>query len=140
MSKTPYRPRSWARSWANSSLLSLCSHRNAWANLHLLGQTDTSLARSIRARAHRELGLDPANLIFNVNHCHGVPCEDVEARTFAALAAAAAGMTPVVMGSGRGHEDRVTENRRMFLKDGSEADTRGAYALPPDEQVASHGP
>ena len=30
---------SWPRSWANFSLLQLCSHRNAWANLHLLGPT-----------------------------------------------------------------------------------------------------
>ena len=31
----------WPRSWANFSLLSLYSHRNAWANLHLLGQPNT---------------------------------------------------------------------------------------------------
>jgi Ca2+-binding EF-hand superfamily protein len=35
--KTP----SWPRSWANFSLLQLYSHRNAWANLHLLGQPNT---------------------------------------------------------------------------------------------------
>jgi hypothetical protein len=35
--KTP----SWPRSWVNFSLLSLYSHRNAWANLHLLGQPVT---------------------------------------------------------------------------------------------------
>jgi hypothetical protein len=42
--KTP----SWPRSWANFCLLSLYSaysHRNAWANLHLLGQPNTFLAR-----------------------------------------------------------------------------------------------
>jgi hypothetical protein len=33
---------SWPRSWANFSLLQLYSHRNAWANLHLLGQPDTA--------------------------------------------------------------------------------------------------
>jgi hypothetical protein len=38
--KTP----GWPRSWANSSLLQLCSHRSAWTNLHLLGQPDTFLA------------------------------------------------------------------------------------------------
>jgi hypothetical protein len=32
------------RSWANFSLLSLYSHRNAWANLHILGQPNTFLA------------------------------------------------------------------------------------------------
>jgi hypothetical protein len=39
--KTP----SWPRSWANFSLLQLCFHSNAWANLHVLGQPDTLLAR-----------------------------------------------------------------------------------------------
>jgi hypothetical protein len=34
----------WPRSWANSSLLLLYSHRNAWANLRLSGQPNT-LAR-----------------------------------------------------------------------------------------------
>jgi hypothetical protein len=29
---------SWPRSWGNFSLVSLCSHRNVWANLHILGQ------------------------------------------------------------------------------------------------------
>ena len=38
--KTP----SWPRSWANFSLLPLCSHRNAWANLRLLGQPNSFLA------------------------------------------------------------------------------------------------
>jgi hypothetical protein len=32
---------SWPRSWPNLSLLSLHSHRNAWANLHMLGQPNT---------------------------------------------------------------------------------------------------
>jgi hypothetical protein len=35
---------SWPRSWANFSLLQLYSHRNAWANLHLVGQPNTFLA------------------------------------------------------------------------------------------------
>ena len=35
---------SWPRSLANFSRLQLYSHRNTWANLHLLGQPDTFLA------------------------------------------------------------------------------------------------
>jgi hypothetical protein len=31
------KPPSWLRSWANLGLLSLHSHRNAWADLHMLG-------------------------------------------------------------------------------------------------------
>jgi hypothetical protein len=40
--KTP----GWPRSWANFSLLYPYSHRNAWANLRLLGQPNTFLAAS----------------------------------------------------------------------------------------------
>jgi hypothetical protein len=35
---------SWPGSWANSSPFSLYSHRNAWANVHLLGQPDAVLS------------------------------------------------------------------------------------------------
>ena len=41
--KTP----SWPRSWASFSLLQLHSHRNAWANSHLLGQPNTFLALAL---------------------------------------------------------------------------------------------
>ena len=36
----------WPRSWANLRLLELYSHRNAWANLHLLGQPDAFVAQA----------------------------------------------------------------------------------------------
>jgi hypothetical protein len=45
--KTP----SWPRSWASVSLLSLYPHRNARANLHILGQPDTLLDEG-RGRLH----------------------------------------------------------------------------------------
>ena len=48
--KTP----SWPRSWANFSLSQLSSHRYAWANLHLLGQPDISLAPGGAARRRRD--------------------------------------------------------------------------------------
>ena len=37
---------SWPRSWANSSLLWVYSHRNAWSNLQFLGQSNTCLAQA----------------------------------------------------------------------------------------------
>jgi hypothetical protein len=53
---------SWPRNWADFRLLWLCSDRNAWVNLHLLGQPNTLLAqvlshkescRSTTTRRHR---------------------------------------------------------------------------------------
>jgi hypothetical protein len=46
---------SWPRSWANFSLLQLYSRRNAWVNLHLLGQPNTPLAPA-ELRRHRAGG------------------------------------------------------------------------------------
>ena len=42
---------SWARSWANSRLLWLYPHQNAWANLHLLDQPNAFLAADRRPPA-----------------------------------------------------------------------------------------
>jgi hypothetical protein len=50
------KTRSWPRSWANFSPLQLYSHRNAWANLHLLGQLDTFLGRRAWPRTGRPSG------------------------------------------------------------------------------------
>jgi alpha-D-xyloside xylohydrolase len=44
---------SWPRSWANFSLSQLYSHRNAWANLHILGQPNTFLASARRGQDNR---------------------------------------------------------------------------------------
>jgi hypothetical protein len=52
---------SWPRSWANFSLLSLYPHRNAWSNLHLLGQPTTFLAAGDGVLPAAELA-DPADL------------------------------------------------------------------------------
>jgi hypothetical protein len=62
--KTPRRP----RSWANSSLLSLYSHRNARASVHLLGQPNTFLAAGLGRRVLR-----PAVRPRGVLHLSGQP-------------------------------------------------------------------
>ncbi|MBM3288813.1 MAG: hypothetical protein FJY92_01550, partial [Candidatus Hydrogenedentes bacterium] len=95
---------------------------------------------AVRGRLEKELGIIPANVLINASHCHGVVCADVADRTVEAVKQAAARMAPVFVGAGRGHEDGISENRRYTLKDGSQADSRRAYALPPDEAYASVGP
>ncbi|MFP6601665.1 MAG: hypothetical protein VB862_04000, partial [Pirellulaceae bacterium] len=105
-----------------------------------IGSIPNDFISNVRARAKKELGLEPSQVMFNASHCHGLPCADVEARTFQVIKQAAAKLVPVRVGTGVGHEDRVMENRRMFLKNGKEIDVRQAYSLPPDEQVAGVGP
>ncbi len=89
---------------------------------------------------HEKLGIDPAHILINASHCHGVVCADVEERTIQAVTEAWENMTPVRIGVGTGHEDRIMENRRFRLRDGSEADSRHAYSMPPDEEVTGVGP
>ena len=60
--------------------------------------------------------------------------------TNALVGAAAKHLAPVRAGAGRGREDRIMENRRLKLKDGSELDLRRAYATPRDEDGVGGGP
>ncbi|MCA9052871.1 MAG: hypothetical protein KDA75_03495, partial [Planctomycetaceae bacterium] len=95
---------------------------------------------TVRETLERELGIPPEHFLVNASHCHGVVCADVAARTVEAVKMAKANLVPVRVGIGRGHEDRIMENRRLKLKSGREADVRHAYSLPPDDEVASVGP
>ncbi|MGE3317091.1 MAG: hypothetical protein AB7O26_18395 [Planctomycetaceae bacterium] len=94
----------------------------------------------VRAQLQKELKLEPKNLLVNASHCHGIVCSDIEARTVRAVKEAARNLVPVRIGVGRGHEDRISENRRMKLKNGREADVRHAYSLPADAEIAEVGP
>lgn len=105
-----------------------------------IGKIGNDFLPAVRGRIERELGIKPANVLINASHCHGVVCADVADKTFQAVAEAAQNTIPVNIGAGRGHEDRVSENRRFKLKDGSEADSRRAYSLPPDDAYVSVGP
>lgn len=94
----------------------------------------------VRERLWDELGIAPEQVVINASHCHGAVCAQAADRTVEAVSAALGSMVPVTVGSGRGHEDRITENRRLRLNDGREADVRRAYSLPPDADVESIGP
>lgn len=95
---------------------------------------------NVRAAIEKDLKIKPKNVTINVSHCHGIVCKDVEARTIQAVKEASKKMVPVNIGVGVGHEDRVQENRRLKMKDGTEIDIRHAYSFPPDDQIASVGP
>ena len=105
-----------------------------------IGRIGNDYLPTVRTRIEQELGIQPANVLVNASHCHGVVCADVAERTIQCVQEAAGKLEPVLMGAGAGHEDRIMENRRLIMKDGSEADVRHAYSLPPDEAVASVGP
>ena len=105
-----------------------------------IGSITNEYLPNVRAQIEKDLKIKPENIMINASHCHGIVCADVEERTVQAIKDAAKKLVPVKVGVGTGHEDRVMENRRLFLKNGKEADVRHAYALPPDEEVAKIGP
>jgi hypothetical protein len=105
-----------------------------------IGSIRNDYLATVRAAVQQELGIEPAHVLINASHCHGRVCADVAPRTVRAIAEAFRQRVPVTVGVGRGHEDRVMENRRLILKSGREADVRHAYSLPPDDDVAAVGP
>jgi hypothetical protein len=105
-----------------------------------IGSIKSDYLPTVRAQIERDLQIKPANIMINASHCHGVVCADVAERTIKAIKLAAQKLVPVTAGVGRGHEDRIQENRRLKLKDGRTIDVRHAYSMPTDEEVAEVGP
>jgi hypothetical protein len=105
-----------------------------------IGYVRNDYLGKVRARLQKELSIAPEGVIVNASHCHGIVCADVDEKTVEAVKAAAAALVPVKAGVGVGSETRVSENRRLKLKSGKEADVRHAYSLPPDDEVAEVGP
>jgi hypothetical protein len=105
-----------------------------------IGPIGNDYLGTVRARLEKELKVAPENVLVNASHCHGIVCADVADRTVEAVKKAARSMVPVKVGVGVGHEARVSENRRLKLKNGKEVDVRHAYSMPADEEVAEVGP
>lgn len=105
-----------------------------------IGRLGRGFVSTVRGRLLQELGIPPEAVLINASHCHGVVRGDAAELTVQAVRQAWESLQPVTAGSGVGHEDRISENRRIKLKDGSVVDMRRAYALPPDGQVAAVGP
>ncbi|MGB0582196.1 MAG: hypothetical protein ACPGVU_21080 [Limisphaerales bacterium] len=105
-----------------------------------IGSIKNDFLPNVRTRVKQELGIEPKNVLMNASHCHSVISGNIEELTFQAIAQAAKNMVPVKAGVGTGSENRVQENRRIVMKNGTQIDVRHAYALPPDEQMAAVGP
>ncbi|GAB4142397.1 MAG: hypothetical protein Tsb009_12690 [Planctomycetaceae bacterium] len=105
-----------------------------------IGSIRDDYLKTVRDQLKKDLNIEPAHVMVNASHCHGIVCKDVAARTIQAVKKASQKLVPVKVGTGTGHEDRIMENRRLKLKNGREVDVRHAYSLAPDEEVASVGP
>lgn len=99
----------------------------------------------LRRRLQKELDIPAANVLVNASHTHPpgrLLCSDAEQveRTVDAVRRAVKSLTPVKVGAGVGHEDRITINRTLRLRNGKHWTIRHAYPSPPDDEVAGAGP
>lgn len=104
-----------------------------------IGRIGNTYLPNVRAELQKQ-GISPEHVIINASHCHSIVRGDTDQLTVQAVKEAVAAMVPVRVGTGRGYEDRIMENRRLKMKDGSEVDMRRAYSMPKDEDVEAVGP
>lgn len=105
-----------------------------------IGRIDNSLLSGVRGQLQSELGIAPSSVLINASHCHGVVRRDTQQLVLQAVKQAWSRLTPVKVGAGAGSEQRISENRRLRMKNGSQWDMRRAYSMPRDEDVAGVGP
>ena len=105
-----------------------------------IGRIGNGFLAGVRSELEQDLGIPAASIVVNASHCHGVVRADLQQLIVQAVKDAAKNLVPVKVSAGVGHESRISENRRMMLKDGTQADMRRAYPMPRDEDVVSTGP
>lgn len=105
-----------------------------------IGRIGNGFLASVRGDLERELGIPPASVVINASHCHGIVRHDTQQLVVQSVKGAAEHLVPVKVSAGVGSENRISENRRMFLKDGTQADMRRPYSMPRDEEVVRTGP
>jgi len=98
------------------------------------------IGKGFLANVRSELGEMADEVIINASHCHGIVRMDLQQLVVQAVKDAMKNLVPVQVSAGVGSESRISENRRMVLKDGTQIDMRRAYSMPRDEDVVSTGP
>lgn len=105
-----------------------------------IGSIKNNFLSRVKNGIKTQAGILPEHVLINASHCHGIVCNDIEERTLRAVKLASESLKPVRVGFGRGYEDKISENRRIKLKNGRESDVRHAYSMPFDDEVAEVGP
>ena len=105
-----------------------------------IGRIGNGFLAEVRGQLEKELQIPPSSVVINASHCHGVVRKDTAQLVVQAVKEAVKNVDYVKVGAGTGREDRISENRRLKMKDGSEVDMRRAYSMPRDEDVAGVGP
>lgn len=101
-----------------------------------------SFLDSVRMQLKKDLNINPDNVLMNASQLHTARavCPDIDKRIVKAVKMAWRNKVQVTVGTGKGFEDRIMENRRLKLTNGKEWTIRHANPMPPDEEVAGIGP
>lgn len=92
-----------------------------------IGRLGNDFLSHLRERLQAEADIPPDRLIVNASHCHSVVRADSADVIADAIIKACAHFTPVLATHATTLNRRISENRRLLLKDGSESDMRRAY-------------
>ena len=111
----------------------------------MLNDSADDFLPTLRMGIESQLKIPGANVLVNASHTHPpgrLLCDDSEQieRTIDAVRRAMQNLTPATLGTGIGHEDRITMNRTLRLKDGRQWTIRHSNPCPPDDAVAGMGP
>ncbi len=111
----------------------------------ILGDSADDFMSRLRERLKTETGVEPEGVTVCASHTHPpgrLLCSDDEQIDKAAQAVkeAISKLEPVMIASGAAHQDRLTYNRTMMMKDGTDYTIRGCNPLPPDEEVEALRP
>ena len=105
-----------------------------------IGAIPDTFMESVRQELMKDPGIPPTHVIVNASHCHGNVRGDSDRLVVQVVREAWNGLTPVKVANGTAMENRISENRRVILKDGSQVDMRRAYAFAWDREIAKIGP
>ena len=105
-----------------------------------IGAIRDTFLDSLRQELAKDPGIPADHVVVNASHCHGNVRGDAGRLAVQAVREAWKGLTRVKVGTGVVTETRISENRRVTLKNGSQVDMRRAYSLAWDKEIASVGP
>ncbi len=112
---------------------------------NILSDSADDFMPKLRGRLERDFNIPGGNVSVCASHTHQVPrmlCSDEEQinKVAEAVKLAIDSMEPVTVGIGSGKEDRLTFNRTMMMKDGTDYTLRSCNPPPPDNEVEALRP
>lgn len=117
--------------------LDVCAIGARTISQYILNDSPDDFIPRLRKQVEQELGIPGGNMSASASHAHPpgrLLCDDEQqiARTVAAIRQALDNMTPVTIGVGAGHENTLTINRTMVMKNGTDYSWRPE---PPGEEI-----